>query len=265
MSNDAREQIYHDLHQGQLSAEEQKNRHSARHILNMVQEYLQPQSVLDVGCGLGTWLSVAHNMGVDDIQGVEGPWADPRKFAIDPAKVLITDLEKPFHLNRRFDLAICLEIGEHLFAQGAPHLVESLVRHSDHILFSAAIPHQGGHHHVNEQFPDYWANLFAPHKYVPLDPFRGRLWHDASIHWWLRQNILLFVSEKALADNEKLRKERDVVRPLSLVHPDVYMSRLQMAQAQLQQFQQLVQVLSQGGTFQAQRLPDGRLNLQRIA
>ncbi len=297
--NDPRQKIYQDLHGGQLSQQEQNNRHSALHILGLVRQYLQPKSILDVGCGLGTWLSAAQSLGIADIFGVEGPWADPKTIAIDQKLVKILDLEKPIALGRRFDLALCLEIGEHLSPAAAPSLVQSLVSHADVVLFSAAIPHQGGAHHVNEQFPDYWAPLFAKYGYHVVDCIRPKIWYDREILWWLRQNILFFVSEKALAGNEKLRLEKEVSRPLSIVHPDVYLSRLQtlgqmealarMVQESglyqvtrnpqtqqihiapmekgaqiLAEHQQMMEFLKAGGTFKVKWLPDGRLNMEKV-
>ena len=71
--------------------------------------------------------------------------------------------------------------------------------------------------------------LFATHGYRPLDIVRGHIWEDESIHWWLRQNCIMFCSEQAIEANEQLKKDRDVKRPLSVVHPNVYLTRMQFA------------------------------------
>jgi len=242
-----------------------QTRTSASIILKILFEYVEPHSVLDIGCGLGTWLAVAQELGIAEIRGVEGSWLDRTRLAIDPSLVDLRDVEQGISLKRQFDLVICLEVAEHLFEAAADTLVTSLVEHGDLILFSAAIPYQGGHHHVNEQFPQYWADRFARHGFHPLDFIRPRIWTDASVLWFLRQNTLLFAHERVLASNEKLQQEHAVVRPLSVVHPDVYMSRLQQVQNTLQEHQKLIQMLSQGGTFSVTRLVDGRLNISRVA
>lgn len=100
------------------------------------------------------------------------------------------DLEIGFSLARRFDLVVCLEVTEHLPERCATTFVESLTNQSDLILLSAAIPFQGGHHHVNEQFLDYWVKLFAIHAIRPLDFVRPRIWNDSRVMWWLRLNPL---------------------------------------------------------------------------
>lgn len=220
-ARDQRTTIYADLQQGQLSAQEQQNRHSAQVILGILKRYIEPTSVLDVGCGLGTWMDVAQKMfGTNDIAGIEGHWTKTASITPPRHTVHIRDLENGFDLNRRYDVAICLEVGEHLSPAAGPKLIESLVRHSDTVLFSAAIPGQGGHHHVNEKFLSYWAGLFEQHKFVPVDLIRRHIWHDQAILWWLRQNIIVFTSTVTPL------MQHDNRGPVDIVHPDVYISRL---------------------------------------
>src|SRR5262249_44228426 len=76
------------------------------------------------------------------------------------------------------------------------------------VLFSAAIPGQGGTHHVNEQWPVFWQHLFSRHDYTRLDPFRLQLAFDARVEPCYRQNIVLFASSKAIAASEPLQAEQ---------------------------------------------------------
>src|SRR3954468_2995144 len=207
MAGDDRERIYADLHHQQLVRTRDANRMAAKRILGIVFEYLAPRSVLDVGCGLGTWLSVARELGAQDIQGIDGPWLDETLLEIEPTLVQRCDLEQEIRLERRFDLTICLEVAEHLSPAAADLHVDSLTRHADAVLFSAAIPYQGGHHHVNEQFPDYWAKKFAARGYRALDIVRPHVWSDRTVLAWLRQNLLLYVHERLLESNARLRAE----------------------------------------------------------
>src|SRR5258706_237032 len=81
-----------------------------------------------------------------------------------------------------------------IFTTGnARQFVQSISRLAPVVLFSAAVQKQGGEHHVNEQWPTYWRDLFAEEGYVTLDPLRAGLLHDDSVDWWYRQNILLMV------------------------------------------------------------------------
>jgi len=260
---DERTEVYHDLHGRQLEAEEAHNRHSARVILGLLFETYMPQSVLDVGCGLGTWLSAAQELGVHDLMGVDGAWLNTALLRVPENLVRVLDLEKPFDLGRRFDLAVCLEVGEHLSQDAARGFTASLAKHADVLLFSAAIPFQGGHHHVNEQWPDYWSALFGKTGFVPLDFLRARIWTDNSVLWWLRQNTLLFVKESLLDHHKAFRTLRGQAPALSVVHPDVYLSRLRSAQAVIEEHKNLIGLLSTAGTFNVTRDANGRITITR--
>jgi len=262
---DGRTAVYRDLHGQQLEAEETQNRHSARLILGMLFELYMPRSVLDVGCGLGTWLSVARELGVQDIMGVDGPWLEKSRLRVPEKLVRVVDLEKPFELGRRFDLVMCLEVGEHLSQDAARNFIASLTTHADALLFSAAIPFQGGHHHVNEQWPDYWSTLFAERGFVPLDFIRARIWTDNSVLWWLRQNILLFARKSLLDSHEAFRALRGGMPALSVVHPDVYLSRLRFAQTAIDERNNILGLLSSGGTFNVTRGSNGNITITRAS
>jgi 2-polyprenyl-3-methyl-5-hydroxy-6-metoxy-1,4-benzoquinol methylase len=242
-----------------------ENRASAERILGILFEYVKPRSVLDVGCGRGAWLAVARELGIADVHGVESNLFDRARLVIDPALVTICDLEQGLSLGRRFDLALCLEVGEHLSENSSQTLVSSLARHSDLILFSAAIPLQGGDGHINERFPDYWADFFAREGHRPLDFIRPRIWNEPNILWWFPQNTLVFAHDRVLAANEKLRQEQQTARMLSVVHPHVYLPRLQHARYLLTEQQKLIGLLRPGGTFTVTPLADGRLTISDAA
>lgn len=264
MTEDGRGAIYRDLHGRQLALQEAKNKQSAVRILGSLFEYVRPQSALDVGCGLGTWLRVASDLGVPEVLGIEGSWLEPRLLEIDPSRIKILDLERGFDLGRRFDLAICLEVAEHLSPTAADPLVASLTSHADIVLFSAAIPFQGGHHHVNEQFPDYWAERFARRGFRVIDCLRPRIWDDKEIFWWLRQNVLVFAHERAVAANDKLQRECEVNRRLRVVHPDCYSGRMQLAHNLATDYQRMLSTLGQGGVFQITPQGDGTFTFTRL-
>jgi hypothetical protein len=109
------------------------------------------------------------------------------------------DLSRPFQLAEFFDLAVCLEVAEHLPKQSARGLISSLVRLAPVVLFSAAVPLQGGTHHVNEQWPAYWQDLFEQHGYRMLDLIRKEIWSKPEVQFWYRQNIFLFMREDLVA------------------------------------------------------------------
>lgn len=173
---------------------------SAQIIVPLIQQIINPESVVDLGCGLGTWLKVWQERGVSIILGVDGDYIDREKLYIDHHNFLSHDLVTPLNLDRRFDLALSLEVAEHLPAAKADSFIANLTDLADVIVFSAAVPGQGdvGIGHINEQWPEYWQALFEQHGYALLDPFRAEIWRDERVAWWYRQNILLAVKQECL-------------------------------------------------------------------
>jgi hypothetical protein len=132
------------------------------------------------------------------------------------------DLSKPFTLNEKFDLVVSLEVAEHLPESSAASFVDALAALGNTILFSAAVPYQIGEHHLNLQWQDYWANLFAARGYVAVDAIRPLVWRNSSVSFWYKQNMLLFVDRTHLFSQPRLRQAWELTRQdqLSIVHPE---------------------------------------------
>jgi SAM-dependent methyltransferase len=189
-------------------------------IVNHLVRLFNPQSVLDIGCGLGTFLYAFKTKSVSTVMGVDGPWANREalKKYLTNGEFTEADLEKPLDLNRRFDLALCLEVAEHLSEPAADILVSNLTRHTDTIIFSAAIPFQGGQNHINEQWLTYWVDKFKKRGYYAQDTIRPLIWSDKDVFFWYKQNILIF-SKTAVESAVPAAQFIDVV------HPDLYCNK----------------------------------------
>lgn len=183
------------------------------------------RSAVDVGCGVGTWLKVLMEHGVPDVLGIDGDYVDRGALQIPSDRFLPLDLSQPFTLSRRFDVALSLEVAEHLPADCADGFVGSLARLAPVILFSAAIPFQGGIHHMNEQWPEYWADLFRRRGYVPIDCIRSHIWNDPRVQWWYAQNTFVYADDEGIKRNPALAGCSECTSPsqLSLVHPKKYL------------------------------------------
>jgi SAM-dependent methyltransferase len=197
---------------------------SARVIVPLILELIQPRRVIDVGCGLGTWLSVFREFGISDVLGVDGDYISRENLEIPDEKFISSDLSKPLELNQIFDLVVSLEVAEHLPEDCAETFINTLTSLGPLVLFSAAIPHQGGTGHVNEQWVEYWADLFNKRNYVPVDCLRRKIWNNHNVCWWYAQNILLFASREKLKEYPLLYKEYKFSKSsqLSIVHPTKY-------------------------------------------
>jgi hypothetical protein len=200
-------------------------RRSAEAIVPLVMGLLHPRSVIDVGCGDGTWLSVFRRHGVREILGIDREYVTGEVLEIPEEDFLAHDLRVSLAMVREFHLVVSLEVAEHLPGACAETFVDSLTRLGPAVLFSAAVPYQGGTDHVNEQWPDYWAELFGRKGFVALDPIRKHLWGQDDVDYWYRQNTLLFVKREYLENRPELEAERKDVHgsQLSLVHPEMFL------------------------------------------
>jgi len=186
---------------------------SASVVVPLLRELLPIRSVCDVGCGVGTWLRCWLELGVTDVLGIDGDHVAKDQLLIPAGNFLPADLRQPLPSVRRFDLAMSLEVAEHLPPARAESFIADLASLAPIVLFSAAIPGQGGTEHVNERWQSYWASLFERNGFVTADVLRPRIWHDARIEYWYRQNILLFCQPDAVGTAPS-------AMPLEVVHPE---------------------------------------------
>ncbi|MEG4234171.1 glycosyltransferase [Microcoleus sp. Pol11C3] len=209
-------------------------RTSAREIIPLLLDLLQPilpKSVVDVGCGTGSWLAAFYKLGIADCLGIDGDYVDRTILQIPLNQFQSADLKQPLQINRKFDLAISLEVAEHLPATCAENFVNSLTQLAPVILFSAAIPFQGGVEHVNEQWPQYWVYYFQKNGYAVIDCLRKKIWNNDKVEPWYAQNILIFVKQEYLSGYPRLINEyqNTDLNQLAIVHPKIYFYCLQTA------------------------------------
>ena len=196
---------------------------SARVILREAFQFYRPQSVIDIGCGIGSWLRAASELGAGDLLGLDGGYVPREKMLISPANFRSCDLEgqslKGAASERRFDLVICAEVAEHLPPERAPSFIDELCALGDAVLFSAAVPGQGGTGHVNLRWPDYWDAHFARNGFACFDNLRPRLWDEPRVEFWYLQNILFFARRGTSAFEALMSAGAPTPSPRRLIHP----------------------------------------------
>jgi hypothetical protein len=170
------------------------SRASAEVIIPLIRSNMQVDSVADIGAGDGTWLAAWRAEGITEVHGVDGAYVDSSRLRIPAALFTSHDLSESLWLGRRFDLVQSLEVAEHLAWSAADRFVDTLVAHSDVVLFSAAVPNQGGEHHVNEQPPEYWRRKFADRGYACFDWLRPLVADHRTVKPWYRFNTLLYAN-----------------------------------------------------------------------
>ncbi|WP_028402619.1 class I SAM-dependent methyltransferase [Ectobacillus panaciterrae] len=197
---------------------------SAEEVVPDIIRLIQPKSVIDIGCGIGSWLSVFQKYGIEDIKGIDGPYINKNLLRIPEDKFMKMDLTNPVTADRSYDLVLCLEVAECLPYEGSKRFIDYLVQLGPVILFSAAIPYQGGIGHINEQWAEFWARYFLIYGYEPVDYIREKVWNNPRVDWWYAQNMILYVREDYLHQHSELKQafKRTMFHQLTRIHPKNY-------------------------------------------
>jgi len=200
---------------------------AAQVVVPIIADLVAPASVIDVGCGTGAWLAAWQAHGVGNVLGLDGGYVDLDALHIEREQFQAADLEDPPTIDRRFDLAMSVEVAEHLSPAAADGFVRFLTGLAPVVLFSAAPPGQGGVDHINEQWPAYWARRFASHGYRAFDIVRPRVWREPDVAFFYAQNLVLFAVDDRFDGVEPAfplvpdAEEPDVAVPLPVVHPEL--------------------------------------------
>ncbi|MBS1731254.1 MAG: class I SAM-dependent methyltransferase [Bacteroidetes bacterium] len=197
------------------------NLSSAQEIVPVIIQMFHPKSIVDVGCGLGAFLSVFKENGVKEILGIDGKWVDQSRLCIDPSQFEIKNIDEPFALDKKFDVAICLEVAEHIAETHADIFLNNLSALSDILIFSAALKNQGGQNHINEQPFSYWQEKLKKLGFIFYDPFRELFWNNSKIYWWYRQNIFL-VARETINMDDYIKGILPVHEMHEYVHPELF-------------------------------------------
>lgn len=203
--------------------DEQENRSktNAIEILPVVLKYLNPKSVVDFGCGRGIWLRTLLSIKEDvNILGIDGSWVNAENLRIKNQYFMSHDLTQEIKLSIKYDLAMSLEVAEHIDEDYSEVFFQNIIGASDSVLFSAAIPGQEGVHHVNEQWHSYWIEKFLNAGYKVDYHLRNYFWNDKMISPWRRQNILFFHKYEDSPFSDLPNNMIDVV------HPEVFLDKI---------------------------------------
>ncbi|MFT5760223.1 MAG: ribosomal protein RSM22 (predicted rRNA methylase) [Alteromonadaceae bacterium] len=197
---------------------------SATEVLQVVFDIYRPKSLLDVGCGRGAWLLAAEKLGVDELHGIDGPWVKTTDLLSNKINFLSENLETKIPISQRYDMAMSVEVAEHLSESSAQSLVSSLCAAADIVIFGAAVKAQGGENHINEQRQSYWANHFMTNNYCCLDIIRPKVWLNGSVDIWYRQNTLVYINNSR-TDLIELFSNAECGGMLDLIHPVMFENR----------------------------------------
>lgn len=200
---------------------------NAEIILPYILNKIECTSIVDFGCGVGEWLNVAKNLGVTEVLGLDGEYAREH-ITISDHEFFAVDFTKDVQLNKRYDLAISLEVAEHLPLESSKHFIHTITSYSDIVLFSAAIPGQGGTMHINEQYPSYWKNLFYECGFELCDVLRKKFWDNEQVESFYKQNMFIYCKKELENDIQKAFACNNQI--IDIVHPQMFEMRMKNEQ-----------------------------------
>jgi SAM-dependent methyltransferase len=198
---------------------------SASLMLQPLAAIWRPSSVVDAGCGRGTWLAAWERLGVQALTGLDGPWVDPSKLVSERIDFHQIDLNQPFGLAKTYDLAMSLEVAEHCRPESSASFVESLASISGAIVFGAAYTGQPGVDHINTRPHSFWQRQFRERGYEIFDYFRPKFWGVEKVAPWYQQNTFIYARpEHPLFAALLTHGERPMENPafIDAVHPWLY-------------------------------------------
>jgi SAM-dependent methyltransferase len=198
---------------------------SAKIIAPLVNKIITPASVIDIGCGVGTWLSVFKELGVK-IHGIDGDYVKTEMLLVDQSEFTSANLLQKIPPKDKFDLAISLEVAEHLPNERADSFIQELCSIAPVVLFSAAIPFQGGVNHINEQWQDHWVDLFKKNDFYAFDAIRPQVNCNKNVSMHYRNNSLLFCHKDEILNHPELTvwpNNLNSDTSFNFVHPDKYL------------------------------------------
>ncbi|MFH1202704.1 MAG: methyltransferase domain-containing protein [Candidatus Omnitrophota bacterium] len=170
----------------------------AKDLVDILYNYFHPESVVDVGCGTAEYLAEFNRLGIK-IKGYEGSPAALKKAMVSGNFIQLADLREKIKSDERYDLALCLEVAEHIESRYSKILVDNLASLSDTIIFSAAIPGQGGHFHINEQPHEFWIGLWQERNYILrkdiIEALKEQM-RERGILWWYTANLMVFLKSE---------------------------------------------------------------------
>lgn len=195
---------------------------SVKPILNALKKsyHGKIRSAVDLGCGMGAWLRGVREIFDEnaELHGYDGDYVKNDILVISKEEFTSWDLRKKVVEGKKYDIAISLEVAEHLPEYCADVFVDSLIGLSDLILFSAAIPNQGGVGHINEQPLHYWIKKFNKKGYMFYDVIRPKVWNNTDVSFWYKQNVVVFVKSDSKSATLIVDAHERIV---DLAHPEL--------------------------------------------
>lgn len=185
-------------------------------IIEEILKHFHPKKVIDLWCWLGAFVKTFQDHWID-AYWVNWPRVEKDKLVMNEDRLIIKNLEEFCDFKKWYDMAITIEVAEHIDAKYADNFIKTITSCADIIIFSAAIPWQWWFKHVNEQSPEYREEKFNKLWYRFYDVFRWKFWNNKDIAISHRQNMFLVMKEWI-----NLPSSLEEKSPRYIIHPELF-------------------------------------------
>ena len=155
------------------------------------------RSVVDLGCGVGSYLDAAHDMGIAPLKGYEINLSIANCYIPEHLRQFISSDDITSALpGGGFDCSWSVEVGEHIQPEGTEQFVSNLVNLTRRLtLLSCAPPGQRGTAHINLRPKEEWVELMTRHgmRYLPTEvDHTVSHWSSLGAPSYILRNLMIF-------------------------------------------------------------------------
>jgi len=173
-----------------------RNKSWTPYFCDLILSRFSPQSIIDFGCGTGDILKPFEAKGLD-VLGIDGSQANQTHCQLATGNFWLRDLRDKIHLDRQYDLCICVEVAEHIEEKYSDTLIQNLATASALIIFTAAPPGQDeGIDHCNLKPPQWWIDKFEKIGFgfdrASTSWLKAELSQNAAVQPWYIENLHIF-------------------------------------------------------------------------
>lgn len=155
-------------------------------------EKYQPKSVIDFGCGIGSYLQSAYNKGIK-VKGFEiSESAEKYTHGSIQPFIYYMDCTKPIYTGT-YDCALSFETAEHIDPAGTDQFIDNIKRAAGkYILFTAAPPGQEGCGHINMHPREWWVEKFNLPVNETMTKEISEAWAEIGCPAYISSNLIVF-------------------------------------------------------------------------
>lgn len=153
-----------------------------------------PESVFDVGCGIGLHLKPFLDNDIT-VQGIDESTVAHENAVIPTSHITLVDLNEPYTPQEQYDVTLCLDMLEYTSRSQEDVLITTVANTGDIGIVSAPLPRYSTMQYSREEPQKYWVDVFQEYG-MQYDPEATAALQDridaADDQAWVPQQLMVF-------------------------------------------------------------------------